>query len=66
MNAPILAVNLPNTTLSVAVETGFTQGLDGIDMDNEGRIYISEWGGDGVYRYDKDFIEKASIVFKRT
>ena len=27
-------------------------------MDNEGRIYISEWGGDGVYRYDKDFIEK--------
>jgi sugar lactone lactonase YvrE len=58
VNAPILAVNLPDTTLSVAVETGLTQGLDGIDMDNEGRIYISEWGGDGVYRYDKDFIEK--------
>ena len=58
VNAPILVVNLPDTTLSVAVETGLTQGLDGIDMDNEGRIYISEWGGDGVYRYDKGFIGK--------
>jgi sugar lactone lactonase YvrE len=61
LNAPILAVNLPDTTLSVIVETGFTQGLDGIDMDNKGRIYISEWGGDAVYRYDKEFKEKPAL-----
>ena len=65
VNAPILVVNLPDTTLSVAVETGLTQGLDGIDMDNEGRIYISKWGGDGVYRYDKDFIEKPALFSSR-
>ena len=63
MNAPILAVNLPDTTLSVAVETGFTQGLDGIDSDNEGRIYISEWNSDAVYRYDKNFKEKPALFY---
>ena len=63
LNAPILAVNLPDTTLSVAVETGFTQGLDGIDMDNKGRIYISEWNSDAIYRYDKDFKEKPELFY---
>jgi len=62
LNAPILAVNLPDTTLSVAVETGFTQGLDGIDMDKKGRIYISEWGSDGIYRFDKNF-KVESVLF---
>jgi len=60
-NAPILAVNLPDTTLSVVTETGFVGGLDGIDSDNEGRFYVSEWGSEGVYRFDKNFTEKPKL-----
>jgi len=63
-SAPILAVNLPDTTLTVLVEIGFTQGLDGIDMDNEGRFYISEWGGDAVYSFDKNF-EEGPVLFSK-
>ncbi|MFC2083709.1 SMP-30/gluconolactonase/LRE family protein [Bacteroidota bacterium] len=64
VNAPILAVNLPDTTLYVVIETGFVQGLDGIDMDNEGRIYVSEWGGDAVYRIDKNIKGRPSLFSK--
>ncbi|MGD8306181.1 MAG: hypothetical protein PVF17_05975 [Ignavibacteria bacterium] len=63
-NAPVLEVNLPDTTLTICIETGLIQGTDGIDIDNEGRIYISEWGCDAVYRYEKNF-KGDPIIFSR-
>jgi len=64
-NAPILSVNLPDTTISVVTKTGLIRGLDGIDSDNAGRFYVSEWGSEGVYRYDKNFKGKPELFSKR-
>jgi sugar lactone lactonase YvrE len=52
--APILAVDLEDSSLSTVVVTGLS-GTDGITMDSEGRVYVSEWTGDTTRRYDNDF-----------
>jgi len=53
--APLLSVDLKDTSLSIIIKTGLTGGTDGITMDREGNYYISEWGGDSIYKLDKDF-----------
>jgi sugar lactone lactonase YvrE len=52
--APILAVDIEDSTLSTVITTGLS-GTDGITMDHDGRVYVSEWTGDTVRRYDSTF-----------
>jgi sugar lactone lactonase YvrE len=59
--APLLSVDLQDTTLSIIIKTGLIGGTDGITMDKEGDFYISEWEGDSIYRLDKNFTEKPVI-----
>lgn len=52
--APILAINLKDYSITTIIETGFI-GTDGITMDSEGRIYVSEWTNDQIHLYNCDF-----------
>jgi hypothetical protein len=52
--APILGVSLEDSSLSTVVATGLS-GTDGITMDGEGRVYVSEWTNDTIVRYDSTF-----------
>ena len=52
--APILTVNLKDSSVSTVLATGFS-GTDGITMDNKGRVYVSVWSNDAIYRYDSAF-----------
>jgi hypothetical protein len=52
--APILAVDIEDSTLSTVITTGLS-GTDGITMDHDGRVYVSEWTGDTVRIYDSTF-----------
>ena len=36
--------------------------MDGIAVDNKGRFYVSEWGGEGVYRFDKEFKDEPVLI----
>jgi sugar lactone lactonase YvrE len=53
--APLLSVDLKDTSLSIIIKTGLTGGTDGITMDSEGNYYVSEWEGDTIYKLDKNF-----------
>ncbi len=52
--APILQVDLQDTTLSTLVVTNIS-GSDGIAMDDDRNLYLSEWDVDGIYKYDSTF-----------
>lgn len=60
-NALIYNVRLPDGAVGVAVNTGFSN-LDGLAEDKAGRIYVSSWGSNKVYRYDRDFNEAPEEV----
>jgi streptogramin lyase len=53
-NAPIRAINPDDLSVMTLVVTPFTD-LDGLGMDNLGRIYVSSWGSNTVYRYTNGF-----------
>jgi hypothetical protein len=53
--APILAVNLADSTLTTVVTTGLVGGTDGIALDCEFNCYVSEWTNDTVVMYDSAF-----------
>ena len=52
--SPIMAVDLDDLSLTTVVATGL-HGIDGIARDDAGRVYVSEWGTDSIYRYDESF-----------
>ena len=52
--APILAVNLDDSSVSTVVATGF-DGTDGITLDEDFNVYVSEWTGDALHKYDSTF-----------
>jgi sugar lactone lactonase YvrE len=60
-NAPIRSINLDGTSVSIIESTPFTD-LDGLTEDNDGNIYVSSWGSDAVYRYDRAFSEPPILV----
>jgi sugar lactone lactonase YvrE len=49
---PIHAVNLEDSTVTVAVFTNLP-AMDGLAFDSEGRLYISSWYTDAIHRYDR-------------
>ena len=53
--APLLSVDLKDTSLSIIIKTGLTGGTDGITMDREENFYVSEWEGDEIYKFDNNF-----------
>ena len=48
---PLHAVSLIDSTVTVAIYTNIPSS-DGLAYDNEGRLYISSWYTDAIYRYD--------------
>jgi hypothetical protein len=58
--APILQINLEDTTLSTLVTTGIG-GTDGIAMDFDRNMYISDWNLDGIYMYDSTFTNPPQV-----
>jgi sugar lactone lactonase YvrE len=69
--APIDQISLKDSTISTAVQTGFTN-LDGLTLDELGNCYVSAWGpgsfaagfkAEGtIYRYDNLFTEEPAVV----
>jgi len=58
---PIHAVNLQDSTVSVAVYTQLP-AMDGLAFDAEGRLYISSWYTDAIHRYGQS-LENPHEVF---
>jgi hypothetical protein len=60
-NAPIRAISLDGSSVTVLINTPFTN-LDGLTEDNDGNILISSWGNDCIYRYDRNFANPPELV----
>ena len=60
-NAPIVAINLEDPTLTTVVETNISS-TDGLTTDNNGNTYFSSWATNKIYRYDETFANPPEIV----
>jgi sugar lactone lactonase YvrE len=60
-NAPIMAVNMGDRTVSQIRQTSLHQP-DGITRDMFGNYYISYWGQNSVYRFTGDFSGDSKLV----
>ena len=58
--SPILAVGIEDSSVSTVVLTQL-MGTDGITEDKAGRIYVSEWTNDKIYRYENTFSNPPEI-----
>ena len=58
--APILAVNLEDSSLSTLVVTGLA-GCDGIAMDRDRNVYLSTWEPDAIHKYDSTFTNPPQV-----
>jgi hypothetical protein len=59
--APIMAISLQDSSLSLVVATN-TASTDGLAEDNQHRIYFSSWATNRVYRYDRTFANPPEVV----
>lgn len=60
-NAPILDVDLETGEFSIVLNSGLGN-LDGVDMDAEGRFYVSSWSPARITRYANDFSVAETVV----
>ncbi len=60
-NSQILAVDLSDYAINTVYTTSFP-GMDGITVDSEGKIYVSVWADDAIYRFDNGF-NSAPVLF---
>ena len=60
-NAPIIAVDLSDNSMSTVKTTGVAQ-CDGIDMDGEGNFFIACWEPDQIIKFDHDFSGDGEVV----
>jgi sugar lactone lactonase YvrE len=61
LNAPIISVNIEDSTIYNVVFTGLYL-TDGLAEDNEGNIYVSSWSSNAVYRYDTTFSNPLELI----
>lgn len=54
-NAPIMAVNLSDSTVSTLVTTALGN-CDGIAMNCSGQFYVSSWSPNRISRFDNNFV----------
>lgn len=52
-NAAVKEIDLSDNSVTTLTTTGLSN-CDGIDMDNEGKFYISSWSPTRITRYDND------------
>jgi len=60
-NSPIQAINLSDSSVSTIVTTTLSN-LDGLTEDNDGNFYVSSWGSNSVYKFDKNFVNPPELV----
>jgi sugar lactone lactonase YvrE len=60
-NAPIKAMSLSDSTVSVVATTSYSN-CDGIAKDNLGNYYISSWGTSGIIKYTSTFTSPEIIL----
>ena len=61
-NASILSVDLETGAFNPVVANTGMGNLDGIDMDGEGRFYVSSWSPARITRYSNDFSTSEIVV----
>ena len=62
VNTDIIAVDIESGTLSTIVNGSGLGNCDGIDMDAEGRYYVSSWSPAIITRFSADFSESETVV----
>ena len=61
-NADILAVDLETGALTTIVNGTGLGDCDGIDMDSDGRYYVSSWSPNRITRFSNDFTQTEAVV----
>jgi hypothetical protein len=61
-NADILAVDLESGALTTIVNGTGLGNCDGIDMDSDGRYYVSSWSPNRITRFSNDFSQTETVV----
>lgn len=61
-NADILSVDLESGDVTPLVDGTGMGNLDGVDMDGEGRFYVSSWSPTRVTRFSADFADAEIVV----
>jgi len=61
-NADILAVDIESGVLTTIVNGTGLGNCDGIDMDSDGRYYVSSWSPNRITRFSNDFSQTETVV----
>ena len=61
-NADILAVDIESGELTTIVNGTGLGNCDGIDMDSDGRYYVSSWSPNRITRFSNDFSQTETVV----
>jgi sugar lactone lactonase YvrE len=61
-NADILAVDLDSGAVTTIVNGTGLGNCDGIDMDSDGRYYVSSWLPNRITRFSNDFTQTEAVV----
>ena len=58
---PINAIGLADSSVTTVVNTQL-DGVDGLAMDRQNRLYLSSWGSHGIHMYDVLFANPPELV----
>ena len=61
-NADVLSVDMESGEVTPLVDGTGMDNLDGVDMDGEGRFYVSSWSPTRVTRYSADFSNAETVL----
>ena len=61
-NADVLSVDMVSGDVTPLVDGTGMGNLDGVDMDSEGRFYVSSWSPTRVTRYSADFSDAETVL----
>ena len=61
-NADILAVDIESGAVTTIVDGTGLGNCDGIDMDSDGRYYVSSWSPNRITRFSNDFSSSETVV----